>query len=136
MKNRNILQKYCMLLILILILSATSFAQQTGKFTHQGKEFNLPPDAIFRPKYFKFIDYSVKLNTVTNESLKKDFMSDFSEEDIHNFKTIYQEEYAYYQKALAYFDKLSDRVNKALTVKELWYIYMYDQELKNKLLYF
>jgi len=38
--------------------------------------------------------------------------------------------------ALAYFDKLSDKVNRAFTVKELWYVYMYDQELKNNLLYF
>jgi len=123
-------------MIFTLFVCATATAQQTGKFTFQGKEINLPPDAVFSPNSFKFQDYSSKLGTVTNQSLKKDFMADFSKEDIHNFKTKYQDEYAYYQEALIYFDKLSDRVNKALTVKELWYIYIYDQELKNNLLYF
>ncbi|PHS05525.1 MAG: hypothetical protein COA88_12125 [Kordia sp.] len=137
MKNKvskGIVQLCCM--IFTLFVCATATAQQTGKFTYQGKEVNLPPDAVFRSRNFKFIDYSEKLSTVATESLTKDFMSDFSKEDIHNFKTKYQDEYAYYQEALAYFVKLSDRVNKSLTVKELWYIYIYDQELKNKLLYF
>jgi len=137
MKNRaskGIVQLCCA--IFTLFVCATATAQQTGKFIHEGKEFNLPPDAVFRPRNFKFIDYSEKLNTVTSQSLDKDFMSDFSKEDIHNFKTKYQDEYAYYQEAQAYFDKLSDRVNKALSTKELWYVYIYDQKLKNKLLYF
>lgn len=131
--SKKIVQFCCALFA--LFVSTVTFAQQTGKFTYQGKEINLPPDAVFRPKFFKFIDHSEKLSIVTNQSLNKDFMSNFSKEDIHNFKTKYQNEYAYYQEALAYFDKLSDRVKKALTTKELWYIYMYDQELKNKLLY-
>ena len=132
--SKGIVQLCCA--IFTLFVCATATAQQTGKFSYQGKEVNLPPDAVFRPKFFKFIDYSEKLNTVTNKSLNKNFMSNFSKEDIHNFKTIYQDEYAYYQEALTYFNKLSDKVNKALSTKELWYIYVYDQELKNKLLYF
>jgi len=132
--SKKIVQ-FCCAFFALFVCVAT-FAQQTGKFTYEGKEFNLPPDAVFRPKHFKFIDHSEKLSSVTNQSLKKDFMYDFSQEDIHNFKTKYQDEYAYYQEALAYFDKLSDKVNRALTVKELWYIYIFDQELKNKLLYF
>ena len=132
--GKRIVQMCCA--IFILFASVTATAQQTGKFTYEGKEINLPPDAVFRSRNFKYIDYSEKLSTVTTESLKKDFMSNFSKEDIHNFKTKYQGEYAYYQEALAYFDKLSDRVKKALSTKELWYIYIYDQELKNKLLYF
>ncbi len=137
MKNRaskGIVQLCCA--IFTLFVCATATAQQTGKFTYQGKEINLPPDAVFRPSYFKFQDHSEKLNTVTNQSLDKNFMSDFSKVDIQNFKTIYKGEYAYYQEALVYFDKLSDKVNKAFSTKELWYIYIYDQELKNKLLYF
>jgi len=132
--SKKIVQLCCA--FFALFVCTATFAQQTGKFTYKGKEVNLPPDAIFRPKFFKFIDYSEKLNTVTNQSLDKNFMSDFSKEDIHNFKTKYQDEYVYYQEALTYFNKLSDKVNRALTVKELWYVYMYDQELKNNLLYF
>jgi len=137
MKNRTsrgIVQLCC--IIFTLFVSATTIAQQTGKFTYQGREVNLPPDAVFRPSHFKFIDYSDLLHRVTNQAVNKDFMAEFSEEDIHNFKTIYQDDYAYYQEAVAYFDKLSDKVNKALSKKQLWYIYMYDQELKSKLLYF
>lgn len=137
MKNRTskrIVQLCCA--IFTLFVCATATAQQTGKFTYQGKEVNLPPDAVFRPKFFKFIDYSEKLTTVSNQSLNKNFMAEFSDEDIHKFETIYQDDYLYYQEAVAFFNKLSDRVNRALTVKQLWYIYMYDQELKNKLLYF
>jgi len=132
--SKKIVQLCCA--FFALFVCTVTFAQQTGKFTYEGKEYNLPPDSIFRPKNFKFIDHSEKLSTVTNQSLDKNFMSDFSKEDIHNFKTKYQDEYAYYQTAIAYFDKLSDRVKKSFTAKELWYIYIYDQELKNKLLYF
>jgi len=137
MKNRTskrVVQLCCA--IFTLFVCATATAQQTGKFTYQGKEINLPPDAVFRPKFFKFIDHSEKLNSVGNQSLNKDFMAEFSEVDIHKFETIYQDDYVYYQEAVAYFNKLSNRVNKSFTVKELWYIYMFDQELKNKLLYF
>ena len=122
--------------LIFVFFTSLSFAQQKGKFTYQGKEINLPPGAIFRPGLFKYIDHSEKLSAVGNHATKKDFMAKFSEVDMYNFKTKYQEDYAYYQEALAYFEKLSDRVNKAYTVKELWYIYIYDQELKNKLLYF
>jgi len=132
--SKKIVQLCCA--FFALFVCTATFAQQTGKFTYEGKEFNLPPGAVFRPAYFKFHDHSGKLSKVSNRPLKKDFMDKFSKEDIHNFKTKYQGEYAYYQEALAYFDKLSDKVNKALTVKELWYIYIYDQELKNNLLYF
>ncbi|NQY31235.1 MAG: hypothetical protein HRT69_17435 [Flavobacteriaceae bacterium] len=132
--SKGIVQLCCA--IFTLFVCATAAAQQTGKFTYQGKEVNLPPDAVFRPKFFKFIDYSEKLNTVNNQSVNKNFMAEFSEEDIQKFETIYQEDYTYYQEAVTYFNKLSDKVNRALTVKQLWYIYMYDQELKNKLLYF
>jgi len=137
MKNRAskaIVQLCCM--IFTLFVCATATAQQTGKFIYEGKEFNLPPGAKFRPNNFKFIDYSEKLNRTTNQPIKKDFMYSFSKEDIHIMKTKYQTDYLYYQKALAYFDKLSEKVNRIYTVKELWYIYVYDQELKNKLLYF
>jgi len=137
MKNRaskGIVQLCCA--IFTLFVCATATAQQTGKFTYQGKEINLPPDAVFRPKFFKFIDHSEKLNSVSNQALKKDFMAEYSEEDIKHYKTTNPTDYAYYQEAIAYFNKLSDKVNRAFTVKELWYIYMYDQELKNNLLYF
>ena len=89
--------------------------------------FSLAKEMNTNSKYLSFL---------INKSLQKNFMAEFSKEDIQKFETIYKEDYAYYQEAVAYFNKLSDRVNKALTVKQLWYIYMYDQELKNKLLYF
>ena len=78
--SKGIVQISCM--IFTLFVCATATAQQTGKFTYQGKEVNLPPDAVFRPSHFKFHDYSTKLSTVTDKSLQKNFMAEFSEEDI------------------------------------------------------
>lgn len=124
------------LFVLGMFVCTSVSAQQTAKFIHDGREINLPPGAKFNSKRFKYIDYSEKLGAPGKEKIKKNFMSDFSKEDINNFKTKYQKDYKYYQEALAYFNKLSDRVNKIFTVDELWYIYVYDQELKNKLLYF
>ncbi len=123
-------------ILFIFVCCTATYAQQTGSFTYQGKLFNLPPGAKFYPQKFKFIDYSESFAKEGVQSLEKDFMKDFSEEDMHNFKTIYKDDYAYYQEALVYFNKLSDRVNRTFTEKELWYIYIFDQELKNKLLYF
>ena len=123
-------------LLAFLFCSVTFGQTQTGKFTHEGRQFNLPPGAKFYPKKFKFIDYSVKFAKEANEPLKKNFMEEFSQEDMENFKTIYQEDYLYYQEALRYFEKLSDRVMRTYTVNELWYIYIYDQALKTNLLHF
>ena len=56
-----ILKKNSQLLIYSLVFVffvTSSFAQQKGKFTYQGKHINLPPGAKFIPKQFKYIDYS------------------------------------------------------------------------------
>jgi hypothetical protein len=57
-----------------------------------------------------------------------------SKEQLESLKEIDVVNYKYYTTANAYFDSLSKKIKEMYTVNELWYIYVFDQNLKNKLL--
>lgn len=95
-------------------------------------QFNLPPDAAFAPKLFQEIDYSYKLDQNLNLPINKKFLK-FSEEELIVLKKKNKKTFNYYLQAKDYFNCLSDKVKKSYTVNELWYIYMYDRDLKNNL---
>ena len=56
------------------------------------------------------------------------------ENELDEFKSIDPEYYNYYMKGISFFDSLSNKVKEIYTINELWYIYVFDQELKSKLL--
>jgi hypothetical protein len=57
-----------------------------------------------------------------------------SKEQLEALKQIDSVNYEYYTKANIYFESLSKKIRELYTVNELWYIYVFDQNLKNKLL--
>ena len=60
-------------------------------------------------------------------------IKEFSKEEFENLKNTDVEYYNYYTKGLSFFKGLSDKVKKIYSEKELWYIYVFDQKLKDKL---
>jgi hypothetical protein len=99
--------------------------------------FNLPPGAVLHPKANTSIDYSYKLNELSDETKPIEninFLKQFSQNEIEEMEKEFPEGYAYYKEAEKYFNKLSSRVINIFTVEELWYIYQFDLSLKEKLL--
>ena len=122
MKNNNLL------IFIMFLITIGAYSQDVTKF-------NLPPGTGFAPKIFQEIDYSYKLNDESlNEPIEKKYLFKFSEIKLEEIKSIDPNAYNYYNTANNYFNSLSKSVKRKFTVKELWYIYMYDLKLKNKLL--
>jgi hypothetical protein len=117
--------------LLIFIMTLVTIVAHSQDIT----KFNLPPGAGFAPKLFQEIDYSYKLSDETlNEPIERNYLLKFSETQLEEIKSKDLVTYNYYNTANNYFNNLSKSVKRKFTVKELWYIYIYDQKLKNKLL--
>lgn len=132
------MKKHITLLVLfIALISSLSYGQESPKNAYSKQlpeNFNLPPGSKFLIKKYEQIDYSYKLNGgYTNESITKNYLSKFSSVELEKLKTSKPTVYQYYQKANNYFLGLSNKVKKAFSVSELWYVYMYDNKLKSKL---
>ena len=122
------MKKPTFLTFMIVLISLQSYSQDI-------KDFNLPPGAAFAPKLYQEIDYSFKLNDESlNEPIERNYLLKFSETQLEEIKNKDLTTYNYYNTANNYFNNLSKSVKRKFTVKELWYIYIYDQKLKNKLL--
>ena len=130
-------KRFTLLVLLIALISSLSYGQESSRNPYSNNKiegFNLPPEAKLIVKKHERIDYNYKLNgSYSNEPLEKNYLFKFTDEEFNNLKNKNHETYLYYQKANNYFMSLSDKVKAALTVEELWYIYMYDNNLKNKL---
>jgi hypothetical protein len=122
------MKKPTFLTFIIVLISLQSYAQDI-------KDFNMPPNTSFAPKLFQKIDYSYKLNDASiNEPIERNYLLKFSEIQLEEIKSKDLVTYNYYNTANNYFKSLSESVKRKFTVKELWYVYIYDQKLKNKLL--
>jgi hypothetical protein len=133
------MRKLLLLLFIIGVCSINSYAQKKSSANASGnnKNWNLPPDAIVHPKANTSIDYSFKLNEfILNESEKaaqNDFGKDMTEENFESMRKDHPEAFKYYKEAEGFYKSLSNKVKAAYTGEELWYIYMFDQNLKNRL---
>jgi hypothetical protein len=119
--------------ILLLISSSLGFSQTR---LNEEISINLPPGSAM-PIKFEFIDYSYKLDNVSSTKLnsleEKNFLEEFSEQDLIEMKLNSVEKYQYYMKAKLYYNNLSNKIKTLYTVNELWYIYMFDFKLTNKI---
>jgi len=119
------------LLFANLLLAQNETIQQKEKSV-----YNLPPGAVLKTKA-RFIDLSYKLSgkksgeSYTQEDLK--FLKDIPESDIEKYKTASPEYYQYYITGRTFINSLSPKVKSIYSDSELWYIYAFDQKLKNKL---
>ena len=103
---------------------------------------NTPPGSIILPKTDTEVDYSYKLlemNVVNSVSaiLEQPIAQpiiDITAEEFALMQIEQPEHYVYYTEALNYYNSLSINIKRTFTTYELWYVYFFDQELKNNLL--
>lgn len=127
---------YSVLILFFLFFNTEVFSQNAKQSSNEAN-LNLPPGSRLHPKA-KIYDLSFKLNKNGFENvsyLQSDlkFLKDLSDVEIENQKTENPEYYAYYMAGKKYINELSSKVRNIYTVTELWYIYAYDQKLKNTL---
>lgn len=114
--------------IIFLLASFNVKAQETQRY-------NLPPGAVSNLKTTEVIDYSFKLrkNLRNNNQNNSNFLSNYSKNDLETMSQNNPEAYKYFMTANEYYNNLSENVKKIYTIDELWYIYIYDQNLKESL---
>ncbi len=125
--------------ILCVLFCCYSYAQTSEKNQNTSlKSYNIPPGVVFSKKFITTLDLSYKLdgrpNTLSYEDSDLRVGKNLSNEQLQSLKEIDVENYRYYTAANTYFESLSKRVKEMYTKNELWYIYVFDQDLKNKLL--
>jgi len=123
----NKFNKYFFVFVLFFLIQLTYSQTDVS-----GSQFNLPPGAKFSIKQYKKIDYSYKLSQNLNLPIEKKFLK-FTNQELLLLKNKDVKSHNYYIDAKDYFNCLSNKVKKSFTVNELWYIYIYDQELKKNL---
>ncbi|HET6245739.1 MAG: hypothetical protein H0V01_11810 [Bacteroidetes bacterium] len=125
------MKKFIFFFVFLGIVSI-SFGQDSDK-----KGYNLPPGTVFNPKTYKKIDYSYKLNGVSNNAIfdveSTNLLSKYTEEELFKIKISDPASYNYYTSLKKYHENLSQKVKTIYTLEELSYIYVFDQELKNRL---
>lgn len=119
------------LLTTTVIFLLTSFNVKAQEM----QRYNLPPGAVSNLKTTEVIDYSFKLrkNLRNNNQISSNFLSHYSENELASMAQNNPEAYKYFMTANDYYNNLSENVKKIYTVDELWYIYIYDQNLKEHL---
>ncbi|HSD14382.1 MAG TPA: hypothetical protein VLB74_07015 [Flavobacterium sp.] len=126
---------YLVLTLFFLFFGSVGFSQNTTRVTDE-TNLNLPPGSRLHPKA-KIYDLSFKLNkSAENVSyLQSDlkFLKELSNEELENQKNENPEYYTYYMTGKSFINALSSKVKGIYTETELWYIYAYDQKLKNML---
>ncbi|KGO90065.1 hypothetical protein [Flavobacterium suncheonense] len=126
---------YFLLALLFTSFSSVVFAQTQDLNSDSGK-FNLPP-GYRMPLKMKVYDLSHKLTgklseeKYTSEDLK--FLKRISDEELEKYKDQAPDYYNYYKKGTDFINSLSSKVKSIYSKEELWYIYAFDQKLKNKL---
>lgn len=125
---------YPVLILFFLFFNTVVFSQNAKQSSNE-TNLNLPPGSRLHPKA-KIYDLSFKLNKNSFENvsyLQSDlkFLKDLSDVEIENQKTENPEYYAYYMAGKKYITELSSKIRNIYTETELWYIYAYDQKLKN-----
>lgn len=116
----------------IIVLLTIQLAQAQKRIDG---DFNLPPGVVLSKKGVELNDLSYKLSdeNYINNPVSNNFLRKFSDEELSEMELKKGDDYYYYKIANEYFISLSDKVKKIYTYEELWYIYMFDQNLKRKL---
>lgn len=123
------------LLILISFFNAEILLGQNEN-SKMYAEFNLPPGAVLNQKPV-IIDLSYKLDhkssAVSYQDSDLKVLKDFSAQDLEFLKTTSPAYYKYYNEGLSFINGLSPKIKSTYTSNELWYIFAFDQKLKNRI---
>lgn len=127
---------YSIFVLLCLFFSSNSSGQTVVE--KNNRKFNLPPGAFLKKKFEINIDLSYKLNGGTSTMNYKDsdlkIAKNLTDEELQSLKDADPINYNYYTTANAFFNSLSQKVKSIYNKTDLWYIYVFDQDLKDKLL--
>jgi len=99
--------------------------------------YNLPPGYVLSSKR-TILDLSFKIDK-TKPALNYDskdlkVLKNLSSEQVEEYKDKLGDYYDYYKEGITYINTLSNKVKDIYTIEEIWYIYIFDQKLKDKLL--
>lgn len=118
--------------VLCLLAYSSCFSQKIGE-----ENYNLPPGYVLSSKR-TILDLSFKIDktkSVQNyDSTDLKVLKNLSSEQVEEYKDKLGDYYYYYKEGIAYINTLSKKVKDIYTVEEIWYIYIFDQKLKDKLL--
>lgn len=121
----------------LLITTFSCFAGMAQTDESEKRVFNLPPDFGLAEKTNTNIDYSYKLAEIPKEDplnfKSSDFLRNAPQEKLAYYKQNEPQKLQYFTDAKAFYDNLSSKVKVVFTIEELWYIYYFDQKLKNTL---
>lgn len=125
--------------MLCFLFCGYSYGQNTERPSNNSSSgYNLPPNVVFSKKFITTLDLSYKLNGSPNKQEYSDSEirvgKILSKDQLESLKEIDMINYKYYTTANTFFDSLSKKIKDMYTINELWYIYVFDQNLKNKLL--
>lgn len=115
---------------LFLLMGTASFAYSQNK--NEESNYNLPPGYKLNPKK-QIYDLSDKLYGFSELDISKselEVLQQISDEELKDTSPEYQN---YIQTGRAFLNSLSNKVKSIYTEEELWYIYVFDQSLKEKL---
>jgi hypothetical protein len=123
--------------LVFLFLCDHSIAQDNSRSgSNRLEEFNLPPGAVLHKKT-KIYDLSYKLKGGTSDKhyVQSDLkiLKNISEEELIATKDKNPKYYQYYITGRDFINSLSQKVKSLYTNDELWYIYVFDQKLKQQL---
>ena len=133
----NILNIKASLIVIGFLLASNISAQTDAEVSN----YDLPPGAFLSPKFDTDKDMSEIINEIkhkavenSNEDEKAKFLKpDITQEDWDRLKKYNPEEYEYYQRALNFYDNLSERVKIIIDTDDLWYIYKFKVESREEL---
>ena len=129
-----------LLIVTVFMILCFSFCGQSygQNLERPSNNYNLPPGVVFSKKFITTLDLSFKLKGISNPQSYNDndlrVGKKLSNDQLELLKDIDQANYKYYTTANNYFESLSKKIKELYTTNELWYIYVFDQNLKNKLL--
>lgn len=126
-----------MRLKLLIFFMSLCLVHSYGQSLKSSNPFRLPPDVKLKNKITKIVNLSYKIDKgeipSDYENIKNSYDKRFDLENIEKYKSN-AEMYAYLKQASSFFKKIPSKYRALYNDMELWYIYIYDDKLANRLI--
>lgn len=126
-----------MRLKLLIFFMSLCLVHSYGQSLKSSNQFRLPPDVKLKNKITKIVNLSYKIDKgeipSDYENIKNSYDKRFDLENIEKYKSN-AAMYAYLKQASSFFKKIPSKYRALYNDMELWYIYIYDDKLANRLI--
>lgn len=126
-----------MRLKLLIFFMSLCLVHSYGQSLKSSNPFRLPPDVKLKSKITKIVNLSYKIDKgeipPDYDNIKNSYDKRFDLENIEKYKSN-AEMYAYLKQASSFFKKIPSKYRALYNDMELWYIYIYDDKLANRLI--